>query len=323
MKYLVIGAGGTGGPTAAFLTVAGKDVTLIARGQHLEMIKENGIVIEKDGISISVDVNAMTMEEYAAAEPKATAAAPKESGAPDVIFVCVKGYSIDSAIEFINKIADEHTLVIPILNIFGTGKVIQEQMTKAYAVDGCIYIAAEIKQPGTIFMAGDIFRIAYGFRRGTPESIKDQFAPVLEAVDADLCQAGITSILSDNIERDALQKFSYVSPMAAIGGAYGIYARDAQVPGKYRDLFVKLIEEVRALSIAMDAEIPDNIAEINLAILDNLGPDASTSMQRDIDAGKDSEVDGLIYRVLRLSEEYGVETPAYAEMAEILKEKLQ
>lgn len=317
MKYLVIGAGGTGGPTAAFLTVAGKDVTLIARGRHLEMIKENGIVIEKDGISISIDVNAMAMEEYKEAANAA------EGDAPDVIFVCVKGYSLECAIDFINKVADEHTLVIPILNIFGTGKVIQEHMEKATALDGCIYIAAEIKQPGTIFMAGDIFRIAFGFRCGTQESIKEKFTPVLEAVDADLTQAGITSILSNNIERDALQKFSYVSPMAAIGGAYGIYARDAQIPGKYRDLFVKLIEEVRALSIAMDAEIPENIAEINLKILDNLGPDASTSMQRDIEAGKDSEVDGLIYRVLRLGKEYGIETPAYAEMSEILREKLK
>lgn len=321
MKYLVIGAGGTGGPTAAFLTVAGKDVTLIARGLHLEMIKENGIIIEKDGISISVDVNAVNMNEYIEAAESAEVSSAS-AAAPDVIFVCVKGYSLDSAIEFINQIADEHTLVIPVLNIFGTGKVIQNQLTKATAIDGCIYIAAEIKQPGTIFMAGDIFRIVFGFRRHTPQNIRAQFSRILEAVDSDLTQAGITSILSENIERDALQKFSYVSPMAAIGGAYGICARDAQVPGKYRELFVKLIEEVRTLSIAMNAEIPENIAEINLAILDSLGPDASTSMQRDIEACKESEVDGLIYRVLHLAQEYGVETPVYAEISSLLKEKL-
>ena len=36
MKYLIIGAGGTGGPLGFYLTKAGKDVTLIARGAHLK-----------------------------------------------------------------------------------------------------------------------------------------------------------------------------------------------------------------------------------------------------------------------------------------------
>ena len=43
MKYLVIGAGGTGGPLSAYLTRAQKEVTVIARGSHLEAIKKNGL----------------------------------------------------------------------------------------------------------------------------------------------------------------------------------------------------------------------------------------------------------------------------------------
>lgn len=46
MKYLVFGAGGTGGSLAAFLAQGGKDVSLIARGAHLEAIRKNGLVLE-------------------------------------------------------------------------------------------------------------------------------------------------------------------------------------------------------------------------------------------------------------------------------------
>ena len=46
LKYLVLGAGGTGGPIGGYLARAGKDVTLIARGRHLEAMKSNGLEIE-------------------------------------------------------------------------------------------------------------------------------------------------------------------------------------------------------------------------------------------------------------------------------------
>ena len=47
MKYLIIGAGGTGGVTGYYMKKAGKDVTLIARGEHLKTIQEQGLTLEK------------------------------------------------------------------------------------------------------------------------------------------------------------------------------------------------------------------------------------------------------------------------------------
>ena len=79
MKYAIIGAGGTGGCLGFFLKKAGKDVTLIARGKHLEAIRKNGLTIQKlwDESRETLPVKACTAEEY------------KEI--PDVILVCVKG----------------------------------------------------------------------------------------------------------------------------------------------------------------------------------------------------------------------------------------
>lgn len=71
----------------------------------------------------------------------------------------------------------------------------------------------------------------------------------------------------------------------------------------------------------MDIHFEENIVKRNLAILDDLSESATTSLQRDIMAGNRSEIDGLIYEVVRLSDRYGVDLPIYKKIAEALKER--
>ena len=298
MKYLVIGAGGTGGSIGAYMTEAGKDVTLIARGEHLEKMQERGLKMEtaKKGNYTVNPIKATDMEHY--------------DEQPDIIFVCVKGYSLEETIPFIRRVAKKETIVIPILNIYGTGRQMQDQLPELLVTDGCIYIAGEIKEPGTVLLRGDIFRIVYGVR--DPKEIR----PELFMVAQDLKASGIEGVLSDNIRRDALQKFAYVSPMAACGLYYHVSAGEVQKTGEPRDTFVKLIKEIDALAVAMDVPFLVDIVTTNLQILDTLNPEASTSMQRDIYAGKASEIDGLIYEVVRMGQRFGVPTPTYEMIAD-------
>lgn len=303
LKYLVIGAGGTGGSIGAYMTEAGKDVTLIARGEHLKQMKEHGLCMEttaKGNYTVR-PIKAVDMEHY--------------EEQPDVIFVCVKGYSLEETLPFIRRVAGADTIVIPILNIYGTGGRMQEKLPELLVTDGCIYIAGEIKEPGTILLKGEIFRIVYGVRN--PKEIR----PELFEVAKDLKESGIEGVLSDNIRRDALQKFAYVSPMAACGLYYNVSAGEVQKTGEPRDTFVKLMKEIDALAVAMDVPFLVDIVTTNLQILDALNPEASTSMQRDIYAGKPSEIDGLIYEVVRMGERYGVPTPAYKMIADYARAK--
>lgn len=302
MKYLIIGAGGTGGSIGAYMTQSGKDVTLIARGEHLKRMQEQGLKMETTGKgNYTVQpIKACDMEHY---EEK-----------PDIIFVCVKGYSLEDTIPFIKRVAKESTIVIPILNIYGTGAGMQEKLPGLLVTDGCIYIAGEIKEPGTIWLNGNIFRVVFGVR--SPEELRPELFQVVQ----DLKDSGIDGVLSDNIRRDALQKFAYVSPMAACGLYYHVSAGEVQVTGEARDTFVKLMKEVDALAVAMGVPFLVDIVTTNLQILDSLSPTASTSMQRDIYAGKASEIDGLIYEVVRMGERYGVPTPTYEMIAKKARE---
>ena len=303
MKYAIIGAGGTGGCLGFFLKKAGKDVTLIARGKHLEAIRKNGLTIQKlwDESRETLPVKACTAEEY------------KEI--PDVILDCVKGYSMDETVPTIKKIAGKETVVIPILNIYGTGGRLQKKLPELTVTDGCIYVSANIMEPGVILQHGKILRVVFGARKPEEETEK------MREVAKDMVTDDLEVILSENIRRDAMVKFSYVSPIGAAGLYCNAVAADFQREGEQREMFKALIREIVALSHAMGIEFEEDLVERNLKILASLSPEATTSMQRDVIEGKRSEMDGLVYEVVRMGREYKVSMPQYEKAAACFREQ--
>jgi len=303
MKYAIIGAGGTGGCLGFFLKKAGKDVTLIARGKHLEAIRKNGLTIQKlwDESSETLPVKACTAEEY------------KEI--PDVILVCIKGYSMDETVPTIKKIAGKETVVIPILNIYGTGGRLQKKLPELTVTDGCIYVSANIMEPGVILQHGKILRVVFGARKPEEETEK------MREVAKDMVTDDLEVILSENIRRDAMVKFSYVSPIGAAGLYCNAVAADFQREGEQREMFKALIREIVALSHAMGIEFEEDLVERNLKILASLSPEATTSMQRDVMEGKRSEMDGLVYEVVRMGRKYKVSMPQYEKAAACFREQ--
>ncbi len=210
MKYAIIGAGGTGGILGFYMTKAGRDVILIARGRHLAAMQEKGLAVEKmwDGTTETIPVKATDMEHY--------------DEQPDVVLVCVKGYSLEETIPFIQRVAKPSTIVIPVLNIYGTGAKMQEQLPKLLVTDGCIYVSANIKEPGVLIQHGRILRVVYGVRNMSTQKVNikrahEEMLDALKNIKKDFDDSGIDGVLSENIQRDALEKFSYVSPIGAAG----------------------------------------------------------------------------------------------------------
>lgn len=318
MKYIIIGAGGTGGILGFYMTKAGKDVTLIARNAHLEAMKKQGLSVQKmwTNETETIPVSAESMESYEAKGEKA-----------DVILVCVKKYSLDSCIPFIQNISHKNTIVVPVLNVYGTGAYLQEKLPELLVTDGCIYVSANIKQAGVLLQHGEILRVFFGVRE--KEDLKKlngqlngeyKAERLLKKIAQDFKDSGIDGILSDNIKRDALTKFSYVSPIGTAGLYLHAVAGDFQREGEARELFKTLIREIVTLANAMGITFEEDLVERNLKILSNLPEEATTSMQRDVMEGKQSEIDGLVYEVVRMAEKYGGEVPTYRRAAEKFRE---
>ena len=309
LKYLIAGTGGVGGSIAAFLALAGKDVTCIARGEHLAAIRENGLQLHSDlKGEYALRVPAYTAEEYTALV--STSADYKA----DVIFVCVKGYSVDSITELIKSAAHEHTVVIPILNVYGTGPRIQRLVPGVTVLDGCIYIVGFVSGRGEITQMGKIFRLVYGAHRSTIVSRE-----TLEAVQRDLQESGIKADISDDIDRDTFVKWSFISAMAVTGAYYDVPMGEVQKPGEVRNTFIGLSQESAALGRKLGIAFKEDIVEYNLKVIDKLAPESTASMQKDMAKGHQSEVQGLLFDMITAAEEQGIEVPTYRMVAEKFK----
>lgn len=298
MNYLIIGTGGVGGSIAGFLALAGKDVTCIARGKHLEAIKKNGLHLKSDLKGEHyLPVKAYTAEEY--------------QGKADVIFVCVKGYSIDSVKDILERASSPHTLVIPILNVYGTGPRIGHLVPSVTVLDGCIYIVGFVSGEGEITQMGSIFRLVCGAR---PEQ---GISPErLETIAEELRSCGIKVDVSDDINRDTFIKWSFISAMACTGAYHDVSMGAVQHEGEVRDTFIGLSQESAAIGKKLGITFPEDPIIYNLKVIDKLDPHSTASMQKDIARGHESEIQGMLFDMIELGERLGINLPTYHKVAQ-------
>jgi 2-dehydropantoate 2-reductase len=299
MKFLIIGTGGTGGCIGGFLASNGFDTSFIARGEHLKKIKENGLKIRSD---LKGDIHIKNTKAYEMGE---------YSDKADVIFICVKSYSLDEAIPLVKRASNKDTIVIPILNGIGIGDKIYEKFSEAFILDGCIYIVGYVASPGEIAQKGKVLKLVFGARNSQQVPVEK-----LEIIRQSLQTSGIEAVVSDNIRLDTFKKFSFISPYASCGAYYNITAAGMQDCNEYRQMFIKLSEEIKSLAKAMNLSVQTDIIAANLKLLDALLPETTASLQKDLAAGKETEIDWLIFEVVRLADKFGVSVPNYKMVAE-------
>lgn len=296
-NILIVGTGGVGGSIAGFLALDGHNVTCIARGEHLKSILDNGLYLKSDlkGEHF-LNVKACTAEEY--------------NDKADIIFVCVKGYSLDDSIKsVIEKAAKEDTLVVPILNVYGTGTKISNMVPEVTVLDGCIYIVGFVSGKGEITQMGKIFRLVFGARKEAPVEMSR-----LEEIQSMLVHAGIKADLSDDINRDTFVKWAFISAMACTGAYHEVTMGALQHEGEERDTFIGLSRESAQIAEKCGIIFKEDPIKYNLMVIDKLDPESTASMQKDIAKGHQSEIKGLLFDMIELGEKYDIDMPTYRKV---------
>ena len=296
-NILIVGTGGVGGSIAGFLALDGHNVTCIARGEHLQSILDNGLHLKSDlkGDHF-LNVKACTAEDY--------------NDKADIIFVCVKGYSLDDSIKsVIEKAAKEDTLVVPILNVYGTGTKISNMVPEVTVLDGCIYIVGFVSGKGEITQMGKIFRLVFGARKEAPVEMSR-----LEEIQSMLVQAGIKADLSDDINRDTFVKWAFISAMACTGAYHEVTMGALQHEGEERDTFIGLSRESAQIAEKCGIIFKEDPIKYNLMVIDKLDPESTASMQKDIAKGHQSEIKGLLFDMIELGEKYDIDMPTYRKV---------
>lgn len=296
MHYYIIGAGGTGGSIGGFLSAAGKDVTFVVREPHLSRLKEKGLILHSD---LKGNLHQFPIHAIAAGEKNRNA---------DVVFVCVKSYHLDDIIPIIKEVAKSNALVIPILNPFGASARLAKALPDCRVMEGRIYINAFKDPDGDIHQQGKVFKVVFGPVNGAID-------PAMRLVASDLQTAGIHGKVTADIQKEAFRKFSYISPYAATGAFFRAKASEIQSDPKMREFFIALSKEVIALGNALEIPVDSDQLDHNILTLEHMHPEATASLQKDMEAGKESEIDGLIVEVIRLGAEKGLSLPNYKKVA--------
>jgi len=299
MRIAIFGSGGVGGYFGGRLALAGEDVTFIARGEQLRAIRETGLKVD------SVDGDFQIYPAKATSEPA-------EVGAVDLVIVGVKAWQVPDAALAMKPLVGPHTTVLPLENGVEAPSQLVAELGPESVVGGLCRIVSFVAEPGHIHHAGFEPLVVLGeldnSRTERVERIHDTFA-----------NAGVKVSIAKDIDVALWTKFLFIAAFSGVGAAARAPAQMILSVPETRALLLRAMEEIDLLAYARNVLLPGDSVQKAMSSVESLPPDATSSMQRDIVAGKPSELEAQTGAVVRMARELSVETPAHEFIYAVLK----
>lgn len=306
-RIAVVGIGGVGGFLAGAIgTAYEKELTLVARGARLETLKEQGLVLHSD------------LRGELTVHPKAVVTA-QELEEQDVIFLCVKNYSLEEACAQIRHAVGEHTVVIPVMNGVDPGDRVRAALGRGIVVDSLIYIVAFVGADGSVVHQGDFARMRIGIKQAD----RQEQQAVL-AVSEILTRAGVEHLVAEDIELEIWRKYilncAYNVATAAYDNNIGQLRADPIKSKEFEDLVSEAYEVAKAKGVAVRPEHRDEFFD---RFHNVYRADATSSLQRDLNAGKRAEIETFSGYLVREAARSGVAAPVSEKMYALLKARAE
>jgi 2-dehydropantoate 2-reductase len=289
MKIAIIGAGGVGGYFGGKLAHAGFDVTFLARGKHLEAMKQNGLFVKSIAGNFS-------MKKVKAVENI------EEIGPSDLIILAVKAWQIKSIREPLKSIIHPSTMLLPLQNGVVTSEELAEVIEKKHIIGGLCRIISKIETPGVIHHFGVASpKITFGERDNSNSERLRKLKSIFD-------KAGINAEISFNIEAELWKKFLMICVSGLLAVTRTTYGELRELK-ETRQLMIELFSEIYTLSQKMEIQIEPDFVDKTVKMIDKLPYDSTSSLTRDVWEGKPSEIEYQNGTVVRLGLEHNVETP--------------
>ncbi|MBI3395018.1 MAG: ketopantoate reductase family protein [Spirochaetia bacterium] len=295
MRILVLGAGSVGSALGGFLSIAGHDVTLVGRADHVKSIREKGLIIR----GIKGDFRSF---------PQASVSV--QEGEWDVVLVTVKSYDTEAAALALQGMLQPRTIVVHFQNGIGNYETLKRLLPANDVLTGMVIIGFTMDAPGetriTVY-GGDM---KLGRMRDQPDarvrSVAGLFLPTPLA-----CEAVA------NIDSWIWAKLFYNAALNALGSVLGVSYGQLVQPAAL-GLIRAILEEAFAVARAKGVTLFWKDAETYFEYLrrDQIPATAAhmPSMLQDLQRGHRTEVDWINGAIVRMGREVGVPTPVNETM---------
>jgi 2-dehydropantoate 2-reductase len=290
MRIAIMGSGGVGAYVGARLLAAGEDVGFIARGAHLQAMRDDGLRLEGPDHPLHI-------------KPVKATDDPAELAPADVVVFSVKLWDTAEASRAIVPLVGPETRVITLQNGIDSVAMISRELTMGKVVGGSIYVSAVIDRPGVIRSPGGFHRIVVDACRGDP--VIAAFCAACNRAEALAAQA------TDDFEVALWQKFI---GLCGVSGSTSLM-RSSMGPilanPETRAFQRQLLDEGLALAKAAGKAVPPEFPDTMMAAIESMPKSFRSSMAEDLERGKPLELPWLSGRMHRLGIELGVPTPGH------------
>ncbi len=299
MKIAILGPGGVGGLLASALDRAGTEVMVVAREATATGIAQNGLRVQSVMLGDFV------------AHPRALA---RLSEPVDALIVTTKAAGLIGALE---RIEGKPDLVLPLLNGLDHLAVLRERFDPDSVIAGTIRVESDRPEPGVVVHTSPFLLVDMATH--SPSMLPGMEAMAKAFKDADVPVRLILPVSERSEAQVMWSKLVRLNALACTTSAYDKLLGEIRSTPELQADLVGTIDEACAVGRAEGADDVDPqtaLAELNMAH-DTLG----SSMQRDIAAGREPELDAIPGAVLRAGARHGIPCPTIARLLAMIAER--
>lgn len=296
MRFAVVGVGAVGGLIGARLQQAGHDVAFLARGSTAAHLRAHGLVID------SVDGN-LTLPHITVAERAA------DIGVVDCVLATVKATQLGAIAPTLAPLIGAHTVVIPMQNGVEASTQLADALGAGHVLEGVCRVIAALDGPGHVRHTAVKPVVEFGPRPGAP--LGAAAVATADALSAIFEGAGLVPLRPADMAIASWEKFLFIEPIGVVCAAsrqsFGVVRTVPELRAVVDAAVQEVISVGRAVGVAWPADARERVWER----YDSLPAESSTSMARDLVAGRPSEFDAQTGAVVRLADRHGVDIPAH------------
>jgi 2-dehydropantoate 2-reductase len=291
MKIAFVGIGALGAYFGGRLANAGNEVVFIARGAMLEALQQNGLRVE------TPEGNIVLQQANATSDPK-------NPGQVEDVFVTTKAWQVTEAAQQIRSIVGPETVVVPLQNGVEAYDQLASALGAEHVLGGMCHIIVAVTAPGVVRHMGLDPLITIG----EWDNVR---TPRLGRLVGCLTAAGLEVRVPDNIQVAIWEKFEFIASFSSVGaGTRAPIGIIRSVP-QTRALLERAMQEIVGLAHACGIPVPENSVATTMKFVDSLPPAGTASMQRDLIAGRPSELEAQSGAVVRLGRAKSFPTPIH------------